>query len=133
MKNVSCSCRWRGGAVIITVITAAGRDSLPDVGRLLLITSLIHNVLGYTLEYNAARLFKMSEKDRRMIALEAGMQNGGLASGLAMQMDKIATVGLAPALFGPLMNISGSVLASWWRGKLPPEDARPNATSVGKE
>jgi BASS family bile acid:Na+ symporter len=45
------------------------------------------------------------------------MQNGGLASGLALQMGKVATVGLAPAIFGPLMNITGSVLANWWRGR----------------
>ena len=38
-----------------------------------------------------------------------------------MQMGKIATVGLAPAIFGPLMNITGSILASWWRGKPPKE------------
>jgi BASS family bile acid:Na+ symporter len=50
------------------------------------------------------------------------MQNGGLASGLALQMGKIATVGLAPAIFGPLMNVTGSALASWWRSKPPKED-----------
>jgi BASS family bile acid:Na+ symporter len=32
-------------------------------------------------------------------------------------MGKIATVGLAPAVFGPLMNVTGSVLASWWHKK----------------
>jgi BASS family bile acid:Na+ symporter len=32
-------------------------------------------------------------------------------------MGKVATVGLAPAIFGPLMNITGSTLASWWRTK----------------
>jgi len=32
-------------------------------------------------------------------------------------MGKIATVGLAPAIFGPVMNITGSVLASWWHRK----------------
>jgi BASS family bile acid:Na+ symporter len=112
-----------GIAVIITIITGAGRDSLLNVGALLLITSLIHNSTGYTLGYVAAWLFRMPEKDRRTIALEVGMQNGGLASGLAMQMGKVATVGLAPAVFGPLMNITGSVLASWWRRKLPREDA----------
>lgn len=123
-----------GIAVIITVITAAGRDSLLEVGALLLVTSVIHNVLGYTLGYNVARLCKMSEKDRRTVALEVGMQNGGLASGLAMQMGKIATVGLAPAVFGPLMNITGSVLASWWRGKLPPEEgAAERETGVCRE
>jgi len=108
-----------GIAVIVTVITAAGRDSLLTVGALLLVTSILHNFTGYAVGYGAARLFGMPERDRRTVAFECGMQNGGLASGLAMQMGKIATVGLAPAIFGPLMNITGSVLASWWRGRPP--------------
>jgi bile acid:Na+ symporter, BASS family len=108
-----------GIAIIITIITATGRDSLLKVGALLIITSLLHNLAGYTLGYSVSLLFGMSEKDRRTIAFEVGMQNGGLASGLALQMGKVATVGLAPAIFGPLMNVTGSVLASWWRGKPP--------------
>jgi BASS family bile acid:Na+ symporter len=59
----------------------------------------------------------MDEKSCRTIALEVGMQNGGLASGIALQMGKVATVGLAPAVFGPMMNITGSSLATYWRGK----------------
>ena len=106
-----------GIALIVTVITASGRDSLLNVGLLLMVTSILHNVTGYALGYCLAWLFRMPEKDRRTIAFEVGMQNGGLASGLANQMGKLATVGLAPAIFGPLMNITGSVLANWWRGK----------------
>jgi BASS family bile acid:Na+ symporter len=34
-------------------------------------------------------------------------------------MGKIATVGLAPAVFGPLMNITGSILASYWHRRPP--------------
>jgi BASS family bile acid:Na+ symporter len=112
-----------GIAIIITIITGAGRDSLLSVGILLLATSVLHNLAGYSLGYGLAWLCKMSEKDRRTIALEVGMQNGGLASGLAVQMGKIATVGLAPAIFGPLMNITGSILASWWRRKPPVDEA----------
>ena len=108
-----------GIAFIITIITAAGRNSLLDVGLLLLLTSLLHNVSGYSLGYVISWLLGMPEKDRRTVAFEIGMQNGGLASGLALQMGKIATVGLAPAIFGPLMNITGSALASWWRSKPP--------------
>ena len=111
-----------GIAVIISIITASGRDSLLQVGALLLITSLLHNVAGYSLGYGVSWLFGMPEKDRRTVAFEVGMQNGGLASGLAMQMGKIATVGLAPAIFGPLMNVTGSALASWWRSKPVKED-----------
>ncbi len=111
-----------GIAVIITIITASGRDSLLKVGALLMLTSLLHNVSGYSLGYGISWLFGMPERDRRTIALEVGMQNGGLASGLALQMGKIATVGLAPAIFGPLMNVTGSALASWWRSKPTKED-----------
>lgn len=117
MEKVLSLFSMVGIAVIITIITASGRDSLLQVGLLLMVTSLLHNFTGYTLGYLLAWLTGMPERDRRTIAFEVGMQNGGLASGLALQMGKIATVGLAPAIFGPLMNITGSVLANWWRGK----------------
>lgn len=106
-----------GIAFIIVIITAAGRDSLLTIGPTLLLLVLVHNLSGYTLGYWSGRLFKMSERDCRTIAIEVGMQNGGLASGIAKEMGKMATVGLAPAIFGPLMNITGSILASWWQGK----------------
>ena len=108
-------------ALIITIITAAGRESLLKIGLLLIVVALIHNTFGYLLGYMSGRLFKMPEKDCRTIAIEVGMQNAGLASGIAKEMGKIATVGLAAAVFGPLMNITGSVLASWWHGRLPKE------------
>ncbi len=104
-----------GIAVVITVITAAGRDSLMKIGVALVIAALIHNTLGYVLGYWLCRLAKMEEASCRTIALEVGMQNSGLASGIALEMGKVATMGLAPAIFGPLMNISGSTLATWWR------------------
>ena len=108
-------------ALIIVVITAAGRDSLLNIGPALVLIVLIHNLCGYTLGYWSGRLFKMDERDCRTMAIEVGMQNGGLASGLAKGMGKIATVGLAPAIFGPLMNVTGSILASYWHRKPPKE------------
>lgn len=119
MSKILSSVSMVGIAVIITIITATGRESLLKVGALLIVTSLLHNVAGYSMGYGVSWLFGMPEKDRRTVAFEVGMQNGGLASGLALQMGKIASVGLAPAIFGPLMNITGSALASWWRSKPP--------------
>jgi BASS family bile acid:Na+ symporter len=63
----------------------------------------------------------MKETDCRTIALEVGLQNGGMASGLALAMGKLSTVGLAPAVFAPIMNITGSSLALWWRAHSTPE------------
>jgi len=108
-----------GIAFILTIIVAAGRDSLLKIGPLLMLVVLIHNSFGYLLGYWSGRLFKLTEKDCRTIALEVGMQNAGLASGIAKEMGKIATMGLAPAVFGPLMNITGSILASWWHNRPP--------------
>jgi BASS family bile acid:Na+ symporter len=106
-----------GIGLIITIITAAGRDSLITIGLMLVVACLIHNTAGYFLGYWVCRLLRMNEKDCRTIALEVGMQNGGLASGIALEMGKVTTIGLAPAVFGPMMNITGSSLATWWRGK----------------
>ena len=111
-----------GIAAILTIITAAGRDSLLQIGHILIGVVLIHNTFGYLLGYWSGRLFKLPESDCRTIAIEVGMQNAGLASGIAKEMGRVATVGLAAAVFGPIMNITGSILASWWHGKRPQDD-----------
>jgi len=122
-----------GIAFIIVIITAAGRESLLTIGPELILLVLVHNFSGYTLGYWTGRLFKMSERDCRTIAIEVGMQNAGLASGLAKTMGKIATVGLAPAVFGPLMNITGSILASYWHRKPPKERGESMNEEISRE
>lgn len=110
-----------GIAVIIMIITATGRDALLEVGAALILAAMIHNGTGYALGYWSARLVRLDEGACRTVAIEVGMQNGGLASGIALQMGKVATVGLAPAIFGPWMNISGSILANYWRRTVEPQ------------
>lgn len=114
-----------GIAVIITIITAAGRDSLLSIGLVLIVIVIIHNATGYFLGYWSCRLIGLDKKSCRTIAFEVGMQNSGLASGLALEMGKVTTMGLAPAVFGPFMNISGSSLATWWRGRDSSETVKP--------
>ena len=108
--------------VIIAVIVAAGRDSLLEIGLLLLLAAIIHNASGYVLGYWGCRLFKMNKVDSRTIAIEVGMQNGGMAAGIASELGKAATLGLFPAIFGTWMDISGSFLANWWRTAPTGED-----------
>jgi BASS family bile acid:Na+ symporter len=122
-----------GIALILAIMVAAGRDNLLKVGALLLVATFIHNVAGFFLGYWSARLMKFNEKDSRTISLEVGMQNAGLATGLALTMGKIATAGLAPAIFGPVMNVNGSSLASWWHNHLPKENILDNKKASEKE
>jgi BASS family bile acid:Na+ symporter len=98
-----------------TVTTAAGRENLMKVGLLLFMASVIHNAAGYFFGYWLSRLFGMDKNSSRTIAFEVGLQNGGMASGIAGSMGKLGTVGLAAAVFSPWMNISGSILANYWK------------------
>jgi bile acid:Na+ symporter, BASS family len=110
-----------GIGLIIVVITSAGRNDLLVVGPLLILACLIHNVTGYTIGFWASKALNMPEKDCRTVALEVGLQNAGLGSALALAMGKLSTVGLAPAIFSPIMNSSGSTLALWWRARTKEE------------
>lgn len=98
-----------------TVTTAAGREHLLTIGLLLFLAAIIHNTAGYLFGYGLARLSGLDKNSARAIAFEVGMQNGGMASGLAGSMGKLGTVGLASAVFSPWMNITGSILANYWK------------------
>lgn len=104
-----------GICFIIAIITARSRNQLLTVGLALFAASIIHNFIGYVLGYWGAKAAKLDEKSCRTVSFEVGMQNGGMATGLAMEVLKSTSAALAPAIFGPWMNISGSVLATWWR------------------
>ena len=106
-----------GICFIIGIITARSSDKLLSIGLALITASIIHNFIGYTLGYWIARLTKLDEKSCRTVAFEVGMQNGGMASGLAMNVLKSASAALPAAIFGPWMNVSGSILATWWKRK----------------
>ena len=98
-----------------TVTTAAGRNDLLVVGGVLIVVAILHNSAGYCFGYGLARACRLDVPSARAVAIEVGLQNGGMASGIAGAMGKLGTVGLAAAIFSPWMNISGSILANYWR------------------
>jgi len=104
-----------GICVIISIITSRSRNQLINVGLALIAAAIIHNAIGYLLGYWLARAVHLDKTTSRTIAIEVGMQNAGMASGLAMGVLQSAEAALAPALFGPWMNISGAILAAFWR------------------
>ncbi|MDR8393416.1 bile acid:sodium symporter family protein [Aliifodinibius sp. S!AR15-10] len=119
--------------MVIAIIIAQTREVLIAVGVTLLIAAVIHNTVGYLLGYWGSRAFgrflgkvgyrlglfptpapRITEIECRTIAFEVGMQNGGMASGLAIDVLESHVAALPPNVFGTWMNISGSMLANYW-------------------
>jgi BASS family bile acid:Na+ symporter len=122
-----------GICLIVAIITARSRERLLSVGGALIIAAMLHNAIGYFFGYWLTRALRMDEITCRTIAIEVGMQNGGMASGLAMSVLKSADAALAPAIFGPWMNVSGSILASWWRRRPASTNSRAVTERIGTE
>lgn len=122
---------------IIAIIAAGSRNELISIGMLLLLAGLIHNMAGYLFGYLLAGAVGLPEGDRRTVAFEVGMQNGGMGVGLALNVLKSSAAALGPAVFGTWMNITGSTLASWWRERPPAgesarvEAERPQSVQAG--
>ncbi|MBD1424640.1 bile acid:sodium symporter family protein [Sphingobacterium arenae] len=121
------------GIIYFTAVTtAAGQQYLLEIGAVLFLAAVIHNGAGYFFGYWFSKLFGLNEYSARAMALEIGLQNGGMASGLAGSMGKLGTVGLAAAVFSPWMNISGSILANYWRRKQEKEDRLNNIVNENR-
>jgi bile acid:Na+ symporter, BASS family len=106
-----------GICFIIGIITSRARAQLLSVGVSLLFASLVLNVIGYALGYWSARAARLNETDSRTVAIEVGMQNAGMATGIAMNVLNSAAAALGSVVYGPLMNITGALLAGWWKRK----------------
>lgn len=121
-----------GICLIIAIITTRSRDDLLRGVFVIMImaAAILLNIIGYILGYWGARLLRLRENDCRTVAIEVGLQNAGMATGLAINVLKSELAALAPAIFGPWMNMSGAVLASWWSRRPVKEKTTDSASSV---
>lgn len=110
-------------ALIVAITVATSRDDLLKVGLVLLAASACHNATGYALGFGAARLLGLDARDSRTMALEVGLQNGGMATGLAFNVLHSPAAALAAATFGPWSAITSSALASWWSRESPSQNS----------
>lgn len=100
--------------LIVAAVVAVNRDSLQSSGLLVAAAVIAHNGAGLALGYGTACLLGLTVAQRRTIAIEVGMQNSGLAVALARaHFDPIAA--LPGALFSVWHNLSGALVAAWWR------------------
>jgi BASS family bile acid:Na+ symporter len=105
--------------LVLAIMTAAARDQLLAAAAALILLVLLHNTGGYLLGYWGSRAAGLREADARTVSVEVGMQNAGMAAGLAVSVLGSAPAALAATVFGTVMNVTGALLASWWRGRPP--------------
>ncbi len=108
-----------GICMVIGITVAASREEVLTVGAALLAASACHNAMGYLLGFWGARAVGLNHTDSRTVALEVGIQNGGMATGLAFGVLESPAAALASAVFGPWSAVTSSLLASWWRRRIP--------------
>ena len=105
--------------LVLAILTAAARDQLLAAAFSLVVLVVLHNTGGYLLGYWGARAARLREAEARTVSIEVGMQNAGMAAGLAVSVLHSPEAGLAATVFATVMNVSGALLASYWRGRPP--------------
>lgn len=102
--------------IVVTIIVAGSSEAIMSAGLLVFLAVALHNGLGLLLGYGIGKLLRVPEESRRTIAIEVGMQNSGLAGGLAKQYFT-PEAALPAAVFSVWHNLSGAVISSLWRRK----------------
>ena len=100
-----------GISIIIAAVVAVSKATILDSGAMVFMVVALHNMIGYTLGYTIARLSGFSERQRRAIMVEVGMQNSGLGAALAATyFNPVAA--LPSAIFSVWHNFSGALVAN---------------------
>ena len=112
-----------GLACIVGGVISAVHNNLmtEGIGFFLLVFAVVlcHNSLGYLTGYSVGKLFNFSTAKNRTISIEVGMQNAGLATVLASTFFAVSCpLAVIPcAVSCAWHSISGTILATWFRGR----------------
>ena len=101
---------------IITIIIGSNSNEIFKHGPKFFFIVICHNLLGIFLGFYLCKKMNYTNKIAKTMAIEIGMQNSGLATALAMKYFGPLSA-LAGAFFSIWHNISGPILASFWKKK----------------
>ena len=102
--------------LILGGVVAINSGKIFEVGLMILIAVVLHNLLGYFLGFVLAKSLKMEMSKAKAISIEVGMQNSGLATSLAI-VHFGAAAAIPGAIFSVWHNISGSLIANYFSKK----------------
>ena len=117
-----------GITLVILAVVAASAATILSVGLLVALVVILHTGIGYGLGFLAAKSVGLDTSAQRAVAIEVGMQNSGLAAGLA-KTHFTPEAALPGAMFSVWHNVSGALLASFWSRRAT-KDAQPQVTDA---
>ena len=99
-------------AATVALVVGHSAEKLLTAGLLVIAVVVMHNAIGLSLGYLIARLLRMPYPKRVALSIEVGMQNSGLASGLAVLHFAAFPLAAVPgAVFSVWHNVSGALMA----------------------
>ena len=101
---------------IVTIIIGSNSSQIFKQGPKIFLAVMCHNLLGIFFGFYLCKKMNYTKKIAKTLAIEVGMQNSGLATALAIKYFGPLSA-LAGAFFSIWHNISGPILASYWKRK----------------
>ncbi|MCR4852901.1 MAG: bile acid:sodium symporter family protein [Prevotella sp.] len=112
-------------SAIVIIVIAANAHKLLLGGFTIVAVVMLHNVCGLGLGYILGTLLGLTSAKRKAISIEVGMQNSGLASGLAATHFAAYPMATIPgAIFSVWHNISGALIAKIYSRKSAAEPSK---------
>ncbi len=106
--------------LIVSCIVALKKEAIADAALQVFVSVFLLHLFGFGVGYGFARLAGCREALRRTISIEVGMQNSGLGAALATKHFPHLALAPVPAAISAVYHcLIGSVLAAWWRRRLP--------------
>ena len=104
--------------LIVAMCVAPNTNQLLQTSSLLIMfIVLLHHVLGLAAGYGISKLFKFNDAKTRALTLEVGLQNSGLAVGLASAYGSLAAL---PCVLATVIHqIVGALVANFFARKEP--------------
>ncbi|MDB2384896.1 bile acid:sodium symporter family protein [Polaribacter sp.] len=103
---------------LIVIAFSKNIDVFLNYIHLVAILVIFHNLFAFALGYGVASIGKLSKENRKTIAIETGIQNGGLGLLLVFSFfDGLGGMALLAAFWGIWDIFSGLLLAAFWGRK----------------
>lgn len=103
--------------IVMGMCVAPNKVNLINSGILLIVVVCLHNWLGFALGYLVGKASNMNLAKRKALSIEIGLQNSGLAVGLAAQFGNPICI-LPAAIATVIHQVSGSFLANLFSGQV---------------